>query len=303
MKNLFKLGIIVSGIAGGLLLESLEGWSKPQQIQSKLPQLPQSQKAVQIDSGWARATGEASLPTAQDIVDILNLVRQNPKIVAPVLLQMQQSFKGSSKMLNFPGMNVNIGQGKKLTFSKASYITFEGLFAVNNAAQAIVKQAPVSPVQLSAGLSKAALAHTQYAANIQKIVHVIGDNTPGKRMAQYGERKGAIGENMIMDFPNVKTANLILRWIIDDGITQRIHRKNVFNEQFKHAGAGCAFSQNNTIYCTLVFAGSFTEKAQANVFNSNVFNSRESSQDLMNGISSPLGINSAIASNLQDSNP
>jgi Cysteine-rich secretory protein family len=267
MKNLFKLGMIVSVIASGLLLESLEGWSKPQQIQSRLPQLPQPQKAVQIDSGWAEATGEASLPAAQDIIDILNLVRQNPKIVAPVLLQMQQSFKGSSKMLNFPGMNVNIGKGKKLSFSKANYITFEGVFAVNNAAQAIVKQSPVPPVQLSAGLSNAALGHSQYAASIQKIVHVIGDNTPSKRIAQYGERKGEFGENMLMDFSNVRTANLIVRWIIDDGITQRIHRKNVFNEQFRYAGAGCAFSKNNNIYCTLVFAHSFTENAKANTFN------------------------------------
>lgn len=267
MKNFLKLGIILSTITTGFLLSNLESQSTAVQIQLDLLPSSQAQKAFRISDGRTQTIAQVNLPTTQDIIDVLNLVRQNPKIVAPVLLRMQQSFKGSSKMLNFGGMNVNIGEGKKLTLAKANFITFEGVFAVNDAAQAIVKQVPVPPVHLSEGMSKAALAHSQYAAKVQKIVHVVGNNTPSTRIAKYGERKGAIGENMVMDFSHAKTANLIVRWIIDDGISQRIHRKNIFNKQFKHAGAGCAFSKNNNIYCTLVFAGSFTENAQANALN------------------------------------
>ena len=61
-----------------------------------------------------------------------------------------------------------------------------------------------------------------------------------------------------------KTArDIVLQLIIDDGLSSRKHRKNIFNPNFNFAGAAYGAHARYGSICNIDFAGAYAERGSA----------------------------------------
>ena len=77
------------------------------------------------------------------------------------------------------------------------------------------------------------------------------------RVSRYGEWKSKISENMT--FGAATAHDVVSELLIDDGITDRGHRKNILDAQVKLVGASCAPHKSFRVMCDIVHAGGFVE--------------------------------------------
>lgn len=58
------------------------------------------------------------------------------------------------------------------------------------------------------------------------------------RLERYGDWNGKIGENC--DFGSSTGRDIVISLIVDDGVSNRGHRNNLFSQDFTKVGVGCA---------------------------------------------------------------
>jgi uncharacterized protein YkwD len=78
-----------------------------------------------------------------------------------------------------------------------------------------------------------------------------------ERIERHGKWKMLIGENIGYGHNNPR--NLVMQLIIDDGVSNRGHRKNTFNTSFNNAGVACGPHPRFESMCVIDFAGGFIE--------------------------------------------
>lgn len=79
-----------------------------------------------------------------------------------------------------------------------------------------------------------------------------------ERLERYGNWNGKIGENC--DFGSSLGRDIVISLIVDDGVANRGHRKNLFSEEFKKVGIACC---NHIDYktCTVIdYASAYEPK-------------------------------------------
>ena len=82
------------------------------------------------------------------------------------------------------------------------------------------------------------------------------------RIERYGKWSGTIGENI--DYGDVKDGkDVILQLIVDDGVSSRGHRKNVFNPAFKTVGIAGGPHETYTSLYVMDYAGGMTGNGSA----------------------------------------
>src|SRR6185436_2045609 len=87
-------------------------------------------------------------------------------------------------------------------------------------------------------------------------------SSPGDRMSRYGEWADTLGEDIVYFSRNAREDVVAL--IIDDGVSTRGHRKNIFQPAFHVIGIGLGPAQNTGTLCIITFAGDFKDKDAAN---------------------------------------
>jgi uncharacterized protein YkwD len=216
---------------------------------------------------------QSSIPSPQELIEAHNLIRANPKLLIPVLQEMKSSFDPQNpKLIRFKGMEVNAGNGKKLRFSAITANTTEGLAAIDDAIAHLQKQQPVPPFEFSSALSQAARDHSSYMAKTRKLDHNAGPpggENPAARAGKYGVH-GAIGESLASSFDtNLTAADVVMQWIIDEGVADRGHRKGVFTPDMNiQMGAACALSEDSKqVYCTSIGSSWFVPVTRSAPFN------------------------------------
>jgi uncharacterized protein YkwD len=199
---------------------------------------------------------QSSIPSPEELIEAHNLIRANPKLLIPVLQEMRSSFDPQNpKLIRFKGMEVNAGNGKKLRFSAITANTTEGLAAIDDAIAALQKQQPVPPFEFSSPLSQAARDHSSYMVKTGNFGHNVGPpggQNPGARASKYGVH-GGIGESIAVTFnANPTAADVVMQWIIDEGVADRGHRKGGFTpDRNIQMGAACVLSDSSKkAYCT-----------------------------------------------------
>lgn len=185
---------------------------------------------------------DASSLTVQKLLDEFNYVRQNPKEYAAYLESLIPCYNGN--IVTFP--------------DEGTYNTKEGVTALNEAINVLKDQSPLNPCTLSEGLSKAAKFHCDDIGPKGLLQHEGSDGTDFfDRLLKYGTTNYA-GENIAF---GSKTAKSVIRnLIIDDGVSNRGHRKNILDSKFNNVGFGIGF---HSIYDTMVvqdFAKNFIDK-------------------------------------------
>ncbi len=180
--------------------------------------------------------------TPNDVLLELNLARQNPSQYAAVLEQLRPLYNGV--YLARPG--------------QVLLVTKEGVNALNEAIRFLKTVKPVSVLRLSKGMSLAALDHVHEQGWNGNTGHRGTDgSTPDKRLARYGTWMYTMGENISYGCDNAR--DVVIDLIVDDGVPDRGHRKNIFNPNFRVVGLAYGpHAQYGTI-CVMTFAGEFKE--------------------------------------------
>jgi uncharacterized protein YkwD len=173
----------------------------------------------------------------------INLARTDPSGYADFLRELRRQFRGSSYLL--PG-------------TQAMVMTKEGVKGVDEAIRFLMRQKPLPPMAWSAGLAAAAAELAEEEGESGAVGH-LGRTSggPKERIERRGEWQGRIGENICYGPDDAR--QVVMDLIIDDGVPDRGHRKNIFSRAFGRAGAACGPHPGFGTVCVIDFAGEFRE--------------------------------------------
>lgn len=131
--------------------------------------------------------------------------------------------------------------------------------SVSEAASFLRRQQPLPPLQPAAGLM--ASAHEQVLEQGPRgaIGHRgLGGSSPWARMSRQGQWLGRAGENISYGYPSARA--IVVTLIVDQGVPDRGHRRNIFSRDFTVAGASCGPHARYGSMCVIDFAGGFVSK-------------------------------------------
>lgn len=184
-------------------------------------------------------------PLAREILAEINLARTAPKTYASFLREFRQQFRGKDYRLRDSDIIVR---------------TEEGVRAVDEAIRVLSRQQPLTPLAWSNGLAAAA---TELAAEQRKSGAIGHGGTLHRgmraRIESHGTWEGEIGENIGYGPDEAVARDMVMQLIINDGVPDRGHRKNIYRRAFGVAGVACGPHPRYGQMCVIDFAAGFTE--------------------------------------------
>lgn len=194
----------------------------------------------------------------RSLVEEINSFRRNPKSFIPKLQRLIPLFKDNILYLE----------------NQAPIITQEGVSAVTEAIESL-QEINESLVEIyeSEDLTKAARAHTFDIGPRGVASHDGNDGSNvSDRVERFCEWEGALFENL--DFANKSGVNVVLAFLIDDGIKSRQHRLNLLDNNIKFFGVSSGHHREYKIVTTVLLAHNIREK------NTPYFNAEEELEKL-----------------------
>lgn len=180
---------------------------------------------------------------ADEIFTNLNKVRTNPDEFALKLTKEESKYRENNLRIRKCAVPVQ---------------TREGVQALRECVQFLMKHNPVESLTLSEGLCRAAQWHIN-DTGAEGIVGHVGskETTLQNRLDLFGKWNDCIGETI--DYGSITGFESVSDLIIDDGLPSRPHRTIILNPRFKKVGiAAGRHSQFQTVSCC-IFAGKFTD--------------------------------------------
>ena len=199
--------------------------------------------ALPAGSGPGAATDFARLE--REVVSELNSARTNPAAYARGIERLIPDYNGT--LLKRPDAAVPVR-------------TMEGASAAREAISALRAQRPVPAVTSSTGLVEAARDLAVDQSRTGRVGHT-GSNgsTPLTRIARYGRWSVTTNESVGYG-PFVHGRDVVQDLIIDDGVRDRGHRRNIYDPTARLVGVACRSHPIYKIVCVIDQAGAFTPK-------------------------------------------
>jgi uncharacterized protein YkwD len=182
-----------------------------------------------------------------EILDEMNLARVEPQKYAAFVEEFKAYYNGQRLML--PG-------------KQKALVTAEGITAVDEAINFLRTAQPLPPLVVYRGMYLAAKDHANDLALKGVTGHRGSDgSSPNARLERYGSWEGVVGENIVYE---VNTARqIVIGLIIDDGTSNRGHRRNIFDPNHRVAGVSITDSPANGARCVLNYAGGYQDRGTA----------------------------------------
>jgi uncharacterized protein YkwD len=178
---------------------------------------------------------------SREVLAELNLARQHPSQYAKYLKGYRLSFRGKAYVL--PGTDTLVD-------------TREGVKAVDEAIRFLARQKPIPPLAWSDGLMEAAQELAADEGESGTVGHRgRSSGGPRERIERHGEWRGEIGENIYYGPGDAR--QVVISLIVDDGVPDRGHRKNIFKGKFGKAGVACGNHPGFQTICVIDFAQDF----------------------------------------------
>lgn len=176
-----------------------------------------------------------------------NNLRKNPSSFIPALQEHLKLFKG--KVYTKPG--------------EIGIVTQEGTKAVEEAIAFLKKQKPITGLEYSDLLGKAAQDHANDIGPKGSTSHDGSDGSKSStRIERYLQWDLTCAENI--DFGGYTGKDVVLSLLIDDGVSSRGHRKNMLNTEVKFLGVGAGPHKQYGTCIVLDYVGGIKEKGKDN---------------------------------------
>lgn len=188
-------------------------------------------------------TFAAEPPNAEQVLEEINLARTNPAAYAGFLRQFRSYFKG--RVYQQPGSDIRIQ-------------TQEGRKAVDEAITFLARQKPLKPLTWSNGLAVAAGSLVNEQGSTGATGHRDSHgNGPRERVEYQGKWERNLAENI--GYGPTEAREMVVQLIVDDGVSDRGHRRNIFTAGFGTAGIACGPHPRFGSMCVIDFTGGFRD--------------------------------------------
>lgn len=177
------------------------------------------------------------------ILHEINWARANPGLYASFL----EAYLGG-----FDGKYCRMPDGTLLE-------TKEGKAAVIMAIEFLKKTKPVATLQISPGLSWAAADHVKDHGPLGVVGHRgSSGSSPAERAQRYGIWQKSIAE--ISTYGHKEPRQIVISFIVDDGVPDRGHRNDLFNPVFRVVGISFGPHSHYQCMCVVDLAAGFSER-------------------------------------------
>ncbi|MEG4508291.1 CAP domain-containing protein [Microcoleus sp. F6_B4] len=178
----------------------------------------------------------------QSVLDEINLARTNPSGYADILAQRRPYYQGN--LVNIPG--------------QVSRLTNEGVAALDEAIGVLRSTSPLPALSPSRGMSLAAKDHVNDIGPKGLVEHrgTDGSDTP-QRIDRYGDPQGRVGETI--DFGANTGRQIVIDFLVDDGVPSRGHRDNILGSSFRFAGISVGSHAQYGTMAVIDFADGYKE--------------------------------------------
>jgi len=180
----------------------------------------------------------------KQVVYELNKVRTDPKRFAEEYMEeLRASFEG--RVFTYPG--------------RTPVNSAEGVIPLNECIQILKNTDPMPILYPAEGLAKASF----YLADDQQkhggIGHISRNgSTPQNRIKRYGDWDICSAEDIT--YGSFEARQIVIALLIDDGVPDRGHRKNVLNPCFHFAGVSYGGHPTYQSMCVIDYAGEYITK-------------------------------------------
>jgi uncharacterized protein YkwD len=198
---------------------------------------------------WNRATlvlGDTVFMSEQEKEEgmFLNMVRTNPKaFLSCFVLPMRDAYlqrKDKGEFLDFRVRYavLNEGEGREYDTLVSVYVGPTFLLYLNHLIARLTAMESVEALWFNGLLNGTAKAHAKWMHATGKFSHYgEGGKSPGKRIAVGGYRGGLWGEN-IFSSEDAFGLEVLLGYLVDEGVPDFGHRENILRPDFRHLGLG-----------------------------------------------------------------
>jgi uncharacterized protein YkwD len=225
-----------SPLPGLILLIAFSTQVVPGQKRQAVRPAPSKLKSMERD-----VTPATPSTREEAILDEINLARSNPSRYVRYLQDFRRYYHGNE---------IRLPDGQSLT-------THEGVKALDEAVNFLRSLRPLSPLELRTGMVVGARDHLSDLVRSGRSGHKGSDGSlPEDRVSRYGTWSESVGENII--YHSSRPREDVISLIIDDGVANRGHRKNIFKPTFHVIGIALSQPLKSSTLGVITFAGGLT---------------------------------------------